>query len=241
MPRSGTTLVEQILAAHPSVFAGDEQYTMRRDVAVLMSEDERYTPLVEALNSEQARELGEVYLGHLPAESEAFPRVTDKMPGNVELLPLIVRMFPRARIILCRRHPMDVAWSIYKHKFLRKISYSTSLKNICHQQILTCAYMDHWMAEVPDRSLEVCYEMLTSDFETYARKIVDFVGLEWHDACLEPHTIKRAVTTASLWQVRQPVSQSSVGAWRNYEDQLSEAAALLSELKSSYEAKLAST
>lgn len=238
MPRSGTTLVEQILAAHPAVLAGGEQTTMTKDIVTLMKDDARFTPSVEDLNTDQLNDLAARYLEYLPEEAGAFERVTDKMPGNVELLPLIVRMFPNAKIILCRRHPMDVAWSIFKHRFHSDLNYATSLTNIAHQQKLTCSFMDHWIAEAPNRSLEICYELLTADFETHARKIVDFVGLEWDDACLEPHSVERAVHTASMWQVRQPVYQSSVGQWRSYEKQLSGTKEALSDIVSNYEAKV---
>ena len=238
MPRSGTTLVEQILAAHPAVLAGGEQTTMPQDIVALMQNDARYTPSVEDLNTEQLNGLAALYLEQLPEEAEEFERVTDKMPGNVELLPLIVRMFPNAKIILCRRHPMDVAWSIFKHRFRSELNYATSLSNIAHQQNLTCSFMDHWTAEVPNRSLEICYELLTADFEAHARKIIDFVGLDWDDACLEPHSVERAVQTASMWQVRQPVYQTSVGQWRNYENQLASTKEALSDIVSGYEAKV---
>ena len=238
MPRSGTTLVEQILAAHPSVFAGGEQQSMTTDVVALMNEDDRYTSSVEELDANQLGDLAELYLSLLPDGAGEFARVTDKMPGNLEVLPLIFRMFPNARVILCRRHPMDVAWSIYKQRFSSKVNYATSFASIAHQQDLSCAFMDHWMAEVPDRSLEVCYELLTEDFEAHARKIIDFVGLEWHDACLEPHSVERVVQTASLWQVRQPVYRSSVGQWRHYEKQLADTRDALSGLIADYEAKL---
>ena len=238
MPRSGTTLVEQILAAHPCVFAGGEQDSMPNDIVALINEDERYTSSVEDLNAEQLGELAEHYLGLLPEGAGEFARVTDKMPGNLEMLPLIVRMFPNARIILCRRHPMDVAWSIYKQRFSAKVSYATSLASIAHQQNLSCAFMDHWIAQVPTRTLEVCYELLVDDFESHARKIIDFAGLEWHDACLEPHSVERVVQTASLWQVRQPVYRSSVGQWRHYEKHLAGTRDALAGVIAGYEAKL---
>jgi tetratricopeptide (TPR) repeat protein len=238
MPRSGTTLVEQILAAHPSVYAGGEQTTIGEKVVDLMKSDERYTPSVEELDAEQARGLADHYLANLPEASVQYGRVTDKLPGNVQLLPLISRMFPNARIILCRRHPMDVTWSIFKHRFARIMDYSTNLANIAHYQNLTCAFMDHWATEVPERSFEICYELLIADFEAHARKIIDFVGLEWHDACLAPHAVDRSVNTASLWQVRQPVYQTSVGQWSNYDSELAETHALLADLIDGYEAKL---
>lgn len=238
MPRSGTTLVEQILAAHPLVFAGGEQQSMTTDIVGLMNNDARYTPLVEELNADQLRDLAEHYLNLLPEGAWEAERVTDKMPGNLEVLPLIVRMFPNAKIILCRRHPMDVAWSIYKQRFSSKLNYATNLSSIAHQQKLSCAFMEHWKAETPDRTLEVCYERLTEDFEAHARKIIDFVGLEWHDDCLEPHSVERVVQTASLWQVRQPVYRSSVGQWRNYETHLADLRDAQAALIAEYEAKL---
>lgn len=238
MPRSGTTLVEQILAGHPSVVAGGEQRTMPDGVVRLMNDDTRYTPVLDALDADQLQSLAEYYLDHLPSGSDTALRVTDKLPGNIRNLVLISRMFPNARFILCRRHPMDVAWSIFKHGFADKLNFATSLDNIAHVQNLACAFMDHWAAEMPERSHEVWYEDLVQNFEQGARRLVDFAGLEWDDACLDTHKTERQVLTASLWQIRQPVFTSAIGNWRNYQDELSETREKMSEIIEKHEARI---
>lgn len=237
MPRSGTTLVEQILAGHPEVLAGGEQSTMPDGVVRLMSSDARYTPEVEALNAGQLAELARYYLDHLPDGADTAKRVTDKLPANVRYLPLIARLFPNARFILCHRHPMDITWSIFKHGFADNIAFSTSLANIAHTLTMVWDFMDHWLQQSPENALEVCYEQLVRDFEPGARRIVAFAGLEWDAACLEPHKVDRTVRTASLWQVRQPVFSSSIGAWRNYAQELAETEATLAETIAAYEAR----
>ena len=222
MPRSGTTLVEQILSAHPAVFAGGELPTMPQGVERLMRDDSRYTTAVGSLDSKQLKELGQFYLDRLPEGAAAAMRVTDKLPGNITSLPLIARMFPNARIVLCRRHPLDVAWSIFKHGFAENLDFATSLANIAHMQNLVCGFMDYWAQEMPGRTHQVWYEKLVTDTEAGARALVEFAGLDWDDACLRPQDSVRSVMTASLWQVRQPVFSTSVGSWTNFEQHLEE-------------------
>jgi hypothetical protein len=148
-------------------------------------------------------------------------------------------MFPKARFILCRRHPMDIAWSIYKRSFSEGLDYATSLANIADTHEIVADFMDLWMEHVPDRSLEVAYEEVVGDFESAARRIVSFCGLEWNDACLHPEAVDRGVRTASLWQVRQPVYSSSVGQWRRYASQLADTEARMAERIAAYEKQLA--
>lgn len=239
MPRSGTTLVEQILSAHPAVFAGGELPTMPQGVERLMRDDSRYTTAVESLDAKQLKELGQFYLDRLPDGAASATRVTDKLPGNITSLPLIARMFPNARIVLCRRHPLDVAWSIFKHGFAENLDFATSLENIVHMQNLVCSFMDLWAKEMPGRTHQVWYENLVADTETGARALVEFAGLDWDEACLRPQDSERSVMTASLWQVRQPVFSTSVGSWKNFEGHLEEVREAMREHIEAHEAATA--
>ena len=238
MPRSGTTLVEQVLAGHPKVHAAGELETLATYAEVVMQQTSDRLLSVNELGPSELQQLASNYLGQFPAAAEAALRVTDKLPGNVAYLPLIARMFPNARIIVCRRHPMDIAWSIYKNSFSNSMAYATNLNHIAEVQKLTGDFMDRWITEMPDRSLEVLYEEVVDDFEAGARRIVSFAGLDWDDGCLATNAVSRSVRTASLWQVRQPVYNSSVSGWRRYRSQLAELEASMSAEIAAYKEKL---
>jgi tetratricopeptide (TPR) repeat protein len=239
MPRSGTTLIEQILAGHPDVYAGGERTTIAETANALKQGTTAEALSVDEFSTAELQLLAQHYLDQLPDSAGKALRVTDKLPGNVAYLPIISCMFPNARFILCRRHPMDVAWSIYKNSFSEQLAYATSLDAIAQSQQLIFGYMDVWMEQMQARSLEVLYENVVTDFEANARRIVEFAGLPWDDACLNTSSVDRAVRTASLWQVRQPVFNSSVAQWRRYEAQLAGTAAKMAPLIEAYESKLA--
>ena len=238
MPRSGTTLVEQILAGHPNVHAAGELEAMAQCAQAVMDQTSDRLLSVDELGRPELRQLAANYMEQLPPEAAAAVRVTDKLPGNVAYLPLIARVFPNARIILCRRHPMDVAWSVYKNSFSSNMAYATNLRHIIDVQKLTGGFMDLWTAQMPDRSLDVLYEEVVGDFEAAARRIVAFAGLEWDNGCLESNSVSRTVRTASMWQVRQPVYTSSVRTWRRYAEQLADVEAEMGEHIASYERML---
>jgi hypothetical protein len=141
-------------------------------------------------------------------------RVTDKMPNNFQYLGLIAALFPRARVIHCRREPMDVCFSCYSHDFQ---DWTCDLDTLASYYREYERLMAHWREVLPFPFLEVAYEELVADGEAVSRRLVAFCGLTWDERCLAYHQNRRAVRTASLMQVRQPVYQSSVGRWRRYE------------------------
>jgi tetratricopeptide (TPR) repeat protein len=224
MPRSGTTLVEQVLSSHHDV-AGAGELTFWMDNSVLLDRVG-----VERIERETARRLAGDYLARLRQYSTNAARVTDKMPFNFLWLGLIRLAFPRARIIHCRRHPIDTCLSMYFANFEISRSFTSTREDLVFYYRHYLRLMDHWRSVLPpDRSIEVNYEALTADFEAQARRLVAFCGLDWEDACLHPERNRHEIKTASLWQARQPVYRTSVERWRNYEPWLGALRELLSE------------
>lgn len=211
MPRSGTTLTEQIISSHPDVFGAGELPELR----IVEQRLGRIKP-------ENAREHGELYLELVQARADrdGYARITDKMPGNFNRIGHILTALPNAKIIHCRRSPLDTCLSCYKQNFARGQYFSYKMEDLAHQYKNYMAVMDHWRSVLPGRFIEIDYEETVSNFEEQARKLIDYVGLEWNDACLEPHKQKRSVLTASKEQVRKPIYTSSVKAWKRYEKQL---------------------
>jgi tetratricopeptide (TPR) repeat protein len=212
MPRSGTSLAEQIIAAHPAAYGAGELGFW----AALIAKD---TGLTQGILGEPTRpKVAEEYLRILESRSANAARVVDKAPVNADFLGLIYSVFPNARIIYMQRDPIDTCLSCYFQQFLSGLNFTFDLSDLVdyyreHQRI-----MAHWRAVLPRGFiLDVPYEDLVADQETWSRKIFDFIGLEWDPRVLEFHTNNRQVATASAWQVRQRVYQSSVARWRNYE------------------------
>lgn len=212
MPRSGTTLTEQIISSHPKVFgAGELTYlqNVEKDIGPLSKDTckrtgERYVELIRAINK----------------ESKKAEKITDKMPGNYSRIGQIVSILPNAKIIHCRRNPIDTCLSCYKQLFSNGQYWSYNLEDLAEHYAIYEETMDYWRKALPGKFMEIYYEDTVNDFENQARKLIDYVGLEWDDACLSPHKHERAVLTASRAQVRKPVYKSSVEGWRRYEKQL---------------------
>ena len=146
--------------------------------------------------------------------------VTDKMPGNFLFVGLLRIVLPRARVIHCRRDPLDTCWSIYKHLFTGHQPFAYDLEELGRFYRLYQRLMAHWAAVLPGYVLEFDYESLVHNQEDATRKLLDFCGLPWDDSCMDFHRTVRGVRTASLAQVRKPVYKSSIGAWRRYADHL---------------------
>jgi Tfp pilus assembly protein PilF len=213
MPRSGTSLSEQILASHPAVFgAGELPYWPKAMVSYekAMTEGKPGANFLPVM----ARD----YLSRLSALSREARRVVDKMPQNFLSVGLIHAAFPRARIIHMQRHPIDTCLSIYFHYFSHLHPYANELDNLAHYYAQYLRITDHWRAVLPAGALlEVPYEALVADQEQWSRRMVDFIGLPWDPACLDFQDTERVVITLSKWQVRQKISATSAGRWRNYE------------------------
>ena len=222
MPRSGTTLVEQIVSSHPAIAAAEERFFWSNHAG------SRGIAEATALTPEAGRGLAAEYLALLRRIGPSAARVTDKQPFNFQQLGLIHLVLPKARFVHCRRHPIDTCLSMYFTYFKGQIPFVSDKADLAFAYRQYTRIMDHWRAVLPsDRFLEVDYETLVSDSEAVSGQLIAFSGLDWHDACLRPEYNERAVTTASFWQARQPVFTTSVERWRRYEPWIGELKQLL--------------
>jgi tetratricopeptide (TPR) repeat protein len=201
MPRSGTTLAEQILASHPSVFGAGE-----------LSFWSSVRP------SAKNAELGAEYLQLLRRLSPDAVRVVDKMPANVWSLGPILEALPQARIIHMQRNPLDTCLSLYFQHFSSGHAYANDLGDLAHYYTEYRRLVGHWRASLPeDTILDLPYEGLVDDPPQWTRTLLEFIGVSWDPRCLEFHESGRSVRTASKWQVRQRINRSAVARWRNYQ------------------------
>src|ERR1700733_11061119 len=210
MPRSGTSLAEQIIASHPAAHGAGELDFWVAQIAkgagqVIIGEASR--PKVAA-----------DYLRLLEGFSETASRIVDKAPVNSDFLGVIYSVFPNARVIYMQRDPIDTCLSCYFQQFLMGMNFTMDLSDLVHYYREHQRIMAHWRTVLPPGFiLDVPYEVLVDDPETWSRKMLDFIGLEWDERVLEFHTTQRQGPTASAWQVRQKIYRSSVARWQNYE------------------------
>ncbi len=222
MIRSGTTMVEQILASHPRVHGAGE--------LDFWEKTEKKFPLdsIGAITEGMVRSVAEENIDCLRSFSKVAWHVTDKMPGNFQRLGLIHLVFPNARIIHVKRNPVDTCLSIYFHKFAGRHPYGYDLDNLVFYYKQYERLMGHWGSVLPPGIFyELQYEELVEDQEKVSRELVGFCGLPWYEGCLDFHLTKRPVRTCSNWQVRQPLYKSSSGRWKRYEPFLGALAALI--------------
>jgi len=224
MPRSGTTLTERILASHPQIYGVGEL----PDFAELFESLPQLTSLeappvncVTALTPEQIAQAAQGYIDHLASLNDSAARVVDKFPGNYVYLGQIATLLPGAKIIHTRRDVRDVAVSCWM-TFFDQVPWSVDESWIARRIVDYVRLMDHWRAVLPGGMLEVDYEQTVSDLETQARRMIDYLGLEWDPVCLEFHRSGGVVRTASVRQVRRPVHSGSVDRWKNYQNILSD-------------------
>jgi hypothetical protein len=231
MPRSGTTLTEQILASHPRVHgAGERGFAMRAYGSLPRIMRREATP-VECVVDAAPEHVRQAATGHLKRLREVaataggdpanIDRVVDKMPDNYQLLGWIVTAFPNAKIVWARRDPRDIAVSCWQTQFA-KIQWAFHHDHIAHRLEQHERLMSHWQRVLPVPMLVSKYEELVADQEVRSRELVDFVGLGWDDACLRFNETDRVVRTASVTQVREPIYSRSVERWRRYEDVLAD-------------------
>jgi tetratricopeptide (TPR) repeat protein len=226
MPRSGTTLTEQIISSHPKVLAaGEVMFWLQAYEAVphLLKTEQPYPQCVSSLTPAHAQDIAARYLDVLRkiAGPGTDPtHITDKMPHNFVHLGLIATIFPHAPIIHCKRDAMDNCLSIFFQSFLDTHAYAFDLTNLGHHHRQYERLMAHWHTVLPGRIFDIQYEDLIADPEYWSRQLIAHVGLEWDDACLAPHKLERTVKTASHWQVRQPIYKTSVKRWKHYEKYL---------------------
>lgn len=222
MPRSGTSLCEQVLSAHTGVMACGELAAMQHIEAsfdrhgidpYLLQTDPGSRPA----KFERASTL---YLSVLPKDQQKYHLVTDKAPMNFERIGLIHQLFPGARFLYCTRHPLDTIVSCYFQNFQAGVDFAADLEQITRVYISQLHLMRHWITLLPHYIHRVSYESLVSDLDKEAKAIAEFLQIDFEAAMLEPHKQQRTVTTASNLQVRKPVYTSSVDNWKNYRQHL---------------------
>ena len=223
MPRSGTTLVEQIIASHPDVFGAGELSDLfdvvQRPIDGLTST--RYPDVLELIQRDQITAWGDEYVCGLKTRAPDARKITDKMPANYLLMGLIPLMMPHAKIIHVKRDPVDTCLSCFTRLFNRHQSATYDLTELGHHYVNYERLMAHWKSILPEGSfIEVQYEDVVEDIDTQARRLLAFCDLDWDPRCLEFYKTKRNVRTASVSQVRQPIYRGSINRWRHYEKDL---------------------
>ncbi len=222
-PRTGTTLIERIITAHSDVESAGElqQFAMAmKRVSETSSPRPMTAEIVEKIAGGDMKALGQLYLETTKAVRGASAHFVDKLPVNYLYVPLIAAALPNAKIIHIVRDPMDSCFASYKQLFAEAYYHSYDQEEMARHHVRYRNLMERWRAVVGPRMLDVVYEDTVADLEPNARKIIDFLGLEWQDACLSFHTQKSAVTTASAAQVRERAHTRSVGRWKNFEQHL---------------------
>ena len=221
MPRSGTTLIEQILASHPQVFGGGELWHFRKAVEGIrtaLGGSPTFPELVSGMTGDDFRSLGVRYLAEIKPLARSAAHITDKMPANFMFAGLIHLALPNAPIIHTIRDPVDTCLSCFSKLFAGEQNHTYDLAELGRYYRHYQALMEHWHHVLPPgRILEVRYEDVVADLEGQARRIIAHCGLDWDPRCLAFHRTDRPVRTASATQVRQPIYNSAVGRWRVHE------------------------
>jgi hypothetical protein len=223
MPRSGTTLVESILAGHPQVHGAgelDDMLLLRQDLAKAHGAGKVYPDFLQTISIEILDQFATKHLARLESLSREAARVTDKMPQNFVQLGLIDLLFPGARVIHCMRNPLDTCLSIYFQPFMQHHDYATELRNIGLYYREYLRLMDHWRSVLRIPMLDLRYEDLVENSEEQVRRLLDFCELPWDERCLRHHESGRVARTFSYNQVRKPIYKTSVARWKRYERHL---------------------
>jgi len=223
LPRSGSTLVEQILASHSQVEGTMELpnvLNMVRDLTRRAPDGIGYPECIAALPEPQFAALGARYLDEIAPLRRGKPHFIDKLPNNFSHVGFIHAIMPHATVIDARRHPMDCCFSIFKQHFAEGQTFSYDLGDLGRYYRSYLEMMAHWDAVLPGRVLHVQYEQLVREPETQIRRLLQHCGLPFESGCIAFHETRRAVRTASAEQVRQPIYTSSIGYWRHLESQL---------------------
>ncbi len=224
LPRSGSTLIEQILASHPDVEGTHELPDLARVARSigLQREDRKSYPLVVPfLDDDEFAELGEEYLRRTKRHRETeLPRFTDKLPNNFAHIGFFNLIFPNGKVINAKRHPLDSCLGSFKQMFARGQPFTYEPFELAEFYMEYQRLMDHWHEVLPGKVLDVQYEDVVDDLETQVRRILEYCELPWNDACLRFYENERAVKTASSEQVRKPIYSTSKHLWRRYEEHL---------------------
>jgi len=218
MPRSGTSLVEQIVSSHPDAYgAGELQHLWDISNSICGAEHMiEYPQSLLKLNSDQLNDYADNYLETVKGLSSGEIRVTDKMPHNFMQMGLIERLFPNARIIHCQRHPFDTCLSIYFRKINENHVYARNLGDLARFYKKYMELMAHWQTQSSLQILDVKYENMVIDQKSESEKIISHIGLDWSDNVLDYHKSDRIIMTPSTHQASKPIYTSSMYRWKNY-------------------------
>jgi hypothetical protein len=222
LPRSGSTLIEQILASHSMVEGTQELPDIQRIVHELQGreinfDEPRYPGVLPELDADAIRRFGEQYIADtMPNRTLGRPHFIDKMPNNFRHIGLIHLILPKARIIDARRNAMACCFSNYKQLFAQGQEFTYGIEDIARYYRTYVELMDHWDAALPGRVLRVQHEDVIDDLEGSVRRILDYCGLPFEAACVEFHKTKRSVRTPSSEQVRQPIFRDGLDQWKNF-------------------------
>jgi tetratricopeptide (TPR) repeat protein len=219
MPRSGTTLIEQILASHPLIHGAGELTHLQRSIRQGLASNglPPYPQAAAMLQADHLAQIGRDYGDRLTALAPGAARIVDKLPGNFLYAGLIHMILPGARILHCRRDPIDTCLSCYSKLFASEHEYSYDLAELGRFYNSYAMLSRHWRKMLPAAAyLEINYEAVVDDIESEARRLIEFCDLPWDAACLNFHATRRPVRTASMNQVRQPIYRGSVGRWEAY-------------------------
>jgi len=225
LPRAGSTLLEQILSSHSQVDGTMELANIiglahRLGGRKIKQETPQYPGILNKISPEDIKKMGELYIEETQHHRQGGMFFIDKMPNNFRHIALIHLILPNAKIIDARRHPMSCCFSGFKQLFGEGQQFSYDLEDIGHYYQSYVDIMDHWDKELPGKILRVQYEDVVADLDTQVKRILDYCGLPFEQACIDFHTNKRAVRTPSSEQVRQPIYQSGLEQWCNYEAHL---------------------
>lgn len=223
MPRSGTTLIEQILSSHPSLFGAGERMDLTEVIsgALSLGPKRAFLDVVEGLSASDLAALGDAYLERLWKLAPDAVYITDKMPGNYLYLGMIHLMLPQAKIIHTMRDPMASCFSCYATLFSEPMAYTYDLGTLGRHYVRYMELMQHWKEVLPPGMvLDVHYEDMVDDLEGQSRRILEHLGMDWNEACLEFYRNERPVKTASVGQVRQPIYHTSVARWEHFRTNL---------------------
>ncbi len=222
LPRSGSTLVEQILTAHSKVDATRELAGINTIVRDLINPNrptqEQYPQCLISLSANQIQQLAQKYLDFAQTFRQQAPYFVDKAPPNFQHIGLIKTLFPKAKIVDIRRNPMASGWSVYRHFFANSFLFSYDLETIGKYYNDYIDLMDHWHSVLPQQILTISYENLVNDLPAAVDELLQYCGLPFEQSCLDFHLNKRAVATPSSEQVRRPIYAEALEQWKNYEE-----------------------
>ena len=231
MPRSGSTLTEQILATHPCVYGGGERYDVTRLVSTLperIGTSTKYPWCVHELERVVSEQVANAHLANMQVVAKGATHFVDKSLSAYMHIGILSVLFPYAKFVHCRRNALDTCLSCYA-KNLFRVFFSNDLKTLGQVYLAYERVMNHWDSILPGRVFHLQYEELVANPEESARKLLGYCELAWDPNCLNFHTTKRVVRTASVQQVKEPIYGSSVGRWKNYRKHIGELIAVLGE------------